>query len=57
MIQANSARGDMPQYDNSWGLTTRSKDNEACERSNDLREEGYASVCNSQGSTTRLKGE
>ena len=56
-MQANSAWGDMPQYDNSWGLTTKSKDNEAYEKSNDPKEGGYAPVCNSQGSTTRSKGE
>ena len=47
-MQVNSG-GDMPQYDNSWGSTTRSKDNEACERSDDLGEGGYALVCNSRG--------
>ena len=55
MMQANSVGGDMPQYDNSWGSTTRSKDNEASERYNDPREGGHAIVCNSRGSTTRLK--
>ena len=49
MTQANPTGGDMPQYDNTWGLTTRLKDNEACERSDDLEEGGYAPVCNSRG--------
>ena len=57
MMQTNSVGGDIPQYDNSWGSTTRSKDNKACERSDDPREGGYAPVCNSQGSTTRSRGE
>ena len=49
MMQANSDGEDMSLYDNLWGSTTRSKDNEACERSDDLEEGGYASVCNSRG--------
>ena len=47
-MQANSPGGDIPQYDNSWGSTTRSKDNEASERSDDPREGGYALVCNDE---------
>ena len=54
-MQTNSIGGDMPQYDNSCGSTTRSKDNEAYERSDDLGEGGYAPVCNSRESTTRSK--
>ena len=42
MMQANSAGGDMPQYDNSWGSTTWSKDHKACERSDDPKKGGYA---------------
>ena len=57
MMQANSTGGDMSQYDSSWGLTTRLKYNEACERSDDLGEGGYAPVCNSRESTTRSKSE
>ena len=56
-MQVNSIGGDMPQYGNSWGSTTRSKDNEAFERSNDSWEGGYTPVCNSRGSTTRSKSE
>ena len=38
-------------------MTTRSKDNEAYERSYDPKKGGYALVCNSHGLTTRPKGE
>ena len=56
-MQANLAKKDMPQYDNSWGSTTRSKDTKAWERSDDPREGGYGLTCNSRGLTTRSKGE
>ena len=55
MMQANPTGGYMPQYDNSCGSTTRSTDDEACERSDDLGGGGYAPVCNSRESTTRSK--
>ena len=56
-MQANSEGGDMPQYDNSWGSITRSKDSEASERSNDPREGGYAPICNSRDQQLGKKGE
>ena len=39
-MQANLAKKDMSQYDNSWGSTTRTKDNEAPKRSDDPKEGG-----------------
>ena len=49
MMQANSTGGDMPQYDNSWGLTTRLKDNEAPKRSDDPREGGMPQYVTHRG--------
>ena len=48
-MQANSVEGDMPQYDNSWGSATRSKDNEACERPDDPRKGGMPQYATHRG--------
>ena len=46
-MQADSIGGDMPQYDNSGGSPTKSKETNGQERFDDPKEWGYVPVCNS----------